>query len=110
MSVDQRDFSWHAGALCAKRISQSRYFINLWFEEEETIASSIAASICFECPIRKECLKRACDNKEPAGIWGGQPFSIRSAKGKNHSYFKLVNLPDPYLTEDTDSRFHIQNL
>lgn len=110
LSVDSREFSWHTDALCAIGADESPFYIDLWFQEEETVASSVASAICFQCPIRKKCLEQACEKKEPAGIWGGLPLSVRTAKGQSHSYLKLEVLPDPYSTDDPESPFHISKL
>lgn len=104
------DFSWRHYAKCANKIQESPYFIDLWFKEEPDLDSSIATMLCFQCPVRKECLKRACETKETHGIWGGQPSSVRLKKGRAHNYLKLVDLPDPYETTDKASPFHISNL
>lgn len=107
---DSEGFSWRDEALCAKKIKESPYFLDLWFQEEQSLDAAIATSVCFTCPVRQECLKKACETRETEGIWGGQPSSIRLKKGRVHNYLKLVNLPDPYETTDDKSRFHINNL
>lgn len=98
---------WRREAYCAALTSEDGLHPDDWFQEEHTAISAIATAACFSCPVRKQCLKDACDNKEPHGIWGGLPFSIR--QGKAHSILKLVDLPDPYETEDSNSPFHISN-
>jgi hypothetical protein len=30
-----------------------------------------AKALCAECPVRKQCLQLALDNKETHGVWGG---------------------------------------
>lgn len=107
---DSEDFSWRHNALCAKKIEESPYFLDTWFQDEQDLHSAIATSICFQCPVRKECLKKACEMKESEGIWGGQPPSVRLKKGRVHNYLKLVELPDPYETTDKNSRHHTNNL
>lgn len=101
------EFNWRRQAHCGQI-----YFLpsDMWFAEEHSVSASIATETCFTCPVRKECLKEACDNKEPYGIWGGLPASIRSKKGMVHNFLKLVDLLDPYNTEDRSSPFHINNL
>ncbi len=104
------DFSWRHESLCAKKIKESPYLLDMWFQDDQSTDSAIATSICFRCPVREECLKKACETKESEGIWGGQPPSIRLKKGRVHNYLKIVNLPDPYETTDPKSRYHINNL
>ena len=108
--TDSEDFSWRNDALCAKKTQESPYFLDTWFQPEESLHSAIATSICFQCPVRKECLQRACEMKEIEGVWGGQPPSVRLKKGRVHNYLKIVDLPDPYETTDENSKFHIKNL
>lgn len=94
---------WRQEALCAAPDPDD------WYADEHTLTASIAAGVCFSCPVRKECLKEACDNKEIYGIWGGLPASMRLQKGRVHNFLKLVDLPDPYETMDGTSPFHISN-
>lgn len=98
--------NWREDATCA--LFSGKW--DMWHAEDYSVNSAIAVGICFTCPVRQECLQEACDKKEPYGIWGGQPFSVRSRRGKAHNFLKLVGLPDPYDTMDRASPFHIQNL
>ena len=105
------DPSWRQQAACADTVQESPTFIDLWFEDEDSVKSATATSVCFTCPVRKTCLEWACATKQREGIWGGQPVSIRlKHKGKPHNFDELVNLPDPYVTMNKKSRFHISNL
>lgn len=99
--------NWREDADCANYYTRHP---DMWHAEENTADASVASGICFQCPVRLECLKEACDKKEPYGIWGGLPYSVRSRRGKAHNFLKLVGLPDPYETDDRASHFHIQNL
>lgn len=104
------DNSWRHDALCAKLIKESKDLQNHWYSEENTFQAATATSICFACPVRKECLREACANRESYGIWGGLPVSVRTTKGRVHNFLRLLDLLDPYNTEDENSPFHIQNL
>ncbi len=101
---------WRTRAHCAGLDAEDGLHPDDWYAEEYTAISSVASAMCFQCPVRMECLKEACDNTEPHGIWGGLPWSIRQQKGQAHNFLKLVDLPDPYSTEDSNSPFHISNL
>jgi hypothetical protein len=46
----------------------------------ESELSLQAKSICSTCPIQKECLKMAIDNRERYGIWGGVDFGCREER------------------------------
>lgn len=37
---------------------------------------------CLLCPVRVECLKSACENREPMGIWGGAAPAERLKLGR----------------------------
>ncbi|MBO0849469.1 MAG: WhiB family transcriptional regulator [Pseudonocardia sp.] len=46
---------------------------NLWFAEfPQQLAR--AQALCYQCPIRSECLEIALRRREPWGVWGGQIF------------------------------------
>lgn len=107
--VRMDELNWRQKAHCALECADTTLSPNDWYAEEHTTEAAIASAVCFGCPVRRECLKEACDNSEPHGIWGGLPFSIRNSKGQVHNYLKLVDLPDPYETDDTHSPFHISN-
>lgn len=104
------DIDWRHAALCGGMSQENDFFRDIWYAEDHTLKASIATSICFQCPVRMECLKQACDNTEPHGIWGGLPPSVRTQKGRVHNFLKLADLPDVYSTEDTNSPFHTSNL
>ena len=40
----------------------------------------LALAICQSCPVRLDCLDHAIENNYPAGIWGGERFSL----GRRH--------------------------
>lgn len=107
---DDENLYWREEASCARAIQDSPYFLDLWFQEENTLKSYIASTICFRCPVRQECLQNACKLKDPEGIWGGLPASLRKKRGQAHNYTKLVCLPSPYETTDETSVFHLKNL
>lgn len=53
-----------------------------------------AETWCFDCPVKKECLKFALDNNEIFGTWGGttedQRKAIRMSKRNGSSKKKLA--------------------
>lgn len=105
------DPSWRNEAKCADIVQESPDLIDLWFQDENSVQSAAATSVCFTCPVREKCLEWASLTKQREGVWGGQPMSIRlKLKGKPHNYEELVGLPDPYATTNKKSRFHINNL
>lgn len=38
-----------------------------------------AATLCFECPIKRECLIQALQNNEQYGVWGGHTPAQRQS-------------------------------
>ncbi len=83
---------WQADALCFRIIQSSPELQDIWYEEDGTPGSELATKTCFQCPVRMECLKTACDRRETEGIWGGYPASARQKRGRSHNFIKLVDL------------------
>ena len=54
-----------------------------WYAEDDDDdkqrKNKIAKSYCEACPVKKECLQFALDNKEEYGIWGGMTTRERKA-------------------------------
>lgn len=106
-------------ALCAKLVGQDESGIsnNLWHCPGDTKPSAQAADICFECPIRLQCLEFACASKERYGIWGGIPENIRAGAGAGHdrdisayNFALLADLPNVYDVESKKFRYHRDRL
>jgi hypothetical protein len=68
-----------------------------WFAPENTVTARDATAACWECPIRVACLQHAADTKEPYGIRGGIPASVR--KEFNHDFVWLSYEPNPYVRD-----------
>lgn len=66
-----------------------------------------AKSICEQCPLRRECLELAMDNKERWGVWGGTDHMTRrialaiDINGDKFSYDTKMKCPNcgPYSTQ-----------
>lgn len=60
---------WISQSLCSKKENQDivDYFFSDKLEEKH-----IAKNLCFSCPVRKDCIKWALEEKEIWGIWGGR--------------------------------------
>jgi len=59
---------WIAKAECAKSKNIDKrefFFSNKKYEQEQ------AKSMCFVCPVRKQCVKTALEEKQLYGVWGG---------------------------------------
>lgn len=105
------DSTWREEAHCARMAQDDPWFIDLWFAPEDTAAAASAASACFSCPVRQQCLEWASVTKQREGIWGGLPATVRlKHKQKPHDYPVLLELANPYDTESTKSKFHISKL
>jgi len=59
---------WQNDALCATPAMEP--YKDIFFSEEEEQVKN-AKRVCGACPVRKECLQWALDNKEIWGVWGG---------------------------------------
>lgn len=65
------DEGWTARAQCAGR-SPDELFV-------QGAAQRQAREVCFECPVRLECLVDALDNRIQFGVWGGMTERERRA-------------------------------
>lgn len=72
---------WHDESLCS-----SPYYIKYreHFFSDEVAEIEEAKDICRACPVRKQCLKSALNNKEVWGVWGGRDqIEIRNTLSVN---------------------------
>lgn len=70
MSVNPNDDrDWMAQSECAK--PEIRKDIEIFFSAKYEDRHR-AKNICYSCPVRKDCIKWALENKEIWGIWGGR--------------------------------------
>lgn len=58
--------SWRLDAAC-RGVDSEVFFPARGDREAETAAKTI----CAQCPVIRECLDFALDNREPLGIWAG---------------------------------------
>lgn len=68
MELGNRKTCWQDKALCAT--PQMEPFKDMFFSEDQEDVNS-AKMMCGACPVRKECLNWALENKEIWGVWGG---------------------------------------
>lgn len=72
---------WHDDAECAKPENfelMDNFFANKPSQQWEAI------KLCESCPVRKDCVRWALDNKQIWGIWGGlTPEKIRRTLSVN---------------------------
>lgn len=77
------DIDWHDQAECRKlehKKLKPFFFSNVHSERYD------AKNLCFTCPVRKECLQWALDNKQIWGVWGGKDEAeIRRALSVSHT-------------------------
>jgi len=67
MAID--DTNWQSESLCAKK--QNEHMVE-WFFSEQPEEKYAAKNLCFSCPVRKDCIKYALEQKEIWGVWGGR--------------------------------------
>lgn len=106
-----------AKAECARKVSLGEVDQNLWHCPGDTKPSAQAADICFQCPIRLQCLEFACASGERYGLWGGIPENIRSGAGAGHDrdisaydFDALSTLDNVYDVESKKFRYHRDRL
>ena len=49
----------------------------VFIQEEDEATTEVALSVCQVCPVRFECLRRAVENNEKLGVWGGRTSAQR---------------------------------
>lgn len=66
---------WQSESLCSK--PSNRESID-WFFSAEAAKKNSAKNMCFQCPVRQQCLQWALEHKQIWGIWGGRDeYEIR---------------------------------
>lgn len=68
----QNSNDWFARGLC-RDIDPDEFFVETHNEQKQ------ARTLCFECPVRVECLADALDNRIEFGVWGGMTERERRA-------------------------------
>jgi hypothetical protein len=69
MSNDFKDMSYQKDSLCSKK--ENQYLLEFFFSEEPQEKYQ-AKNLCYQCPVRKDCIKYALESKQIWGIWGGK--------------------------------------
>jgi len=95
---------WHENAECSK--PSNKVYIENFFANKPA-QQQPALKLCNSCPVRKECLQSALEDKQVWGIWGGlTPKKIRRTLSINwdgqemrHKRFPLC----PYCKAKTSS-------
>lgn len=69
MSSNNGPLDWQKDSACSSPdfVEYTEYFFS---DDPEEILE--AKEVCSHCPVRKECLAWALDNKEIWGVWGGK--------------------------------------
>lgn len=73
---------WQKSALCAKPINKKYMegFFSPIFEERNA-----SKNLCYQCPVRKECLQWALESRQVWGVWGGRDErELRRALSVSH--------------------------
>lgn len=72
---------WRERGLCREKIRNGEAEQRWWFPErgDPGVFVERARAICWDCPVRKECLDWAVNNNEGGGMWGG--VSPRNRRG-----------------------------
>jgi len=67
--VKKVDLSWQADSACAK--PENNELVDFFFSTQPDEKYQ-AKNLCFECPVREQCLTWALENRQIWGIWGGR--------------------------------------
>jgi len=69
MSGAADELGWQKDATCARtEYAHTRD----WFFSKNPDEKYQAKNVCFECPVREQCLKWALEHRQIWGIWGGR--------------------------------------
>lgn len=76
------DLEWQKNALCGlPELSYSQK----WFFSKDPKEKYQAKNLCFSCPVRKNCIQWALENRQIWGVWGGRDeVDIRRALSVTH--------------------------
>lgn len=64
-----RKLNWIDDALCAQ--PKNEYMVDYFFSDDPEEKYQ-AKNLCFQCPVRQNCVKYALESKEIWGVWGGR--------------------------------------
>lgn len=69
MSDYFKDMSYQKDGLCTKK--ENAKYMDFFFSDEPEEKYQ-AKNLCYQCPVRKDCIKYALESKQIWGIWGGK--------------------------------------
>ena len=64
--------SWQSESLCSKK--ENKPLLDSFFSNKQ-LERDKAKNLCFQCPVRKECLQWALEHRQIWGVWGGREES-----------------------------------
>jgi WhiB family redox-sensing transcriptional regulator len=67
--MNNNNQDWREDSSCSKK--ENRHLTENFFSESLEEKHE-AKNLCFNCPVRKDCIKYALESKEIWGIWGGK--------------------------------------
>lgn len=69
LALANADYSWRSHAVC--RGTDPDLFFPVGTTGQALVQISRAKEVCWECPVRVECLDYAIATNQDSGIWGG---------------------------------------
>jgi DNA-directed RNA polymerase subunit M/transcription elongation factor TFIIS len=63
------NLKWQSQGLCADPVNSQMVD---YFFSKVPVEKYAAKNLCFSCPVRKDCLQWALENKQIWGVWGGK--------------------------------------
>lgn len=77
LALANADYSWRSLAVC--RGTDPDLFFPVGTTGNALVQIARAKDVCFECPVRIECLDYAIATNQDSGIWGGLDEEQRRA-------------------------------
>lgn len=70
LGIDPQDLRWYHLAICNGSVTSVNNDIFFDVYESDRIAAEQTDQMCIHCPVAKQCLTYAVENKM-TGVWGG---------------------------------------
>lgn len=91
LGIDPEDLRWYHLAACNNIVKSVETDIFFDVYESDQIAASQTDQMCLHCPVAKQCLMYAVENKM-TGVWGG----IYLNNGKTDKKYNAHKTPETW--------------
>jgi WhiB family transcriptional regulator, redox-sensing transcriptional regulator len=69
LTLANADYSWRKGAIC--RDTDPDLFFPVGTTGNALVQIDRAKEVCYQCPVKVDCLDYALETNQDSGIWGG---------------------------------------